>query len=223
MILLATCPVTLVLANNSNSHARAWGSDLWDARTDLVVAARRMVARVIAGLLLGIAVTIRYTEGLLLLPLVLACAMTVRWKFSQIIPECRRAAPGVVGAGRALLLFNKLAMGSWTGYDTTNESTGFTLKDFQDKWEFMLNQLHSGGLFFIMPIAIFGLGLMFRWSWRLALLMTAWFVPGVLLYTSYYWGNEKPGIAYLRFFLTLFPPVIFAAAWMFYQCGMRNW
>jgi hypothetical protein len=44
-------------------------------------------------------------------------------------------------------------------------------------------------------------------------------VPGVLLYTSYYWGNEKPGMAYLRFFLTLFPPAIFAAAWLFYHCG----
>ena len=93
----------------------------------------------------------------------------------------------------ALVSFNKCALGSWTGYDTTNESTGFTWKHFSDKWEFMLTQLHGTGLFFLMPIGIFGLALMFRWSWRMALVMTAWFLPGVLLYTSYYWGNELPG------------------------------
>jgi hypothetical protein len=110
-------------------------------------------------------------------------------------------------------------MGSWTGYDTTNESTGFTWKEFQAKWEFMLGQLHDTGLFFLLPIGVLGMGLMFRWNWRIALLLTLWFVPGTLLYTSYYWGLETRGVGYLRFFLTLFPPVVICTAWLLGQAG----
>src|SRR5439155_6923576 len=155
-----------------------------------------------------------YTEGLLLIPLVIVALLTVRWKnprtyLSAAAPLLAWLVPVAI-----LVLFNKFAMGSWTGYDTTNESTGFSVKNFQSKWQFMLGQLNGTGLFFLMPIGIFGLALMYRWSWRMALLMTAWFLPGVVLYTSYYWGNELPGLAYLRFFLTLFPPLIFAAAWV---------
>src|SRR5207249_828235 len=56
--------------------------------------------------------------------------------------------------------------------------------------------------------------LMFRWNWRFALAMTLWLVPGWLLYTSYYFGKQRPGMWYLRFFLTLFPPMLVAAMWL---------
>jgi hypothetical protein len=65
-----------------------------------------------------------------------------------------------------------------------------------------------------MPLGIFGIAMMYRWSRRLALLMTLWLVPGVLIYNSYYWGQDLRGLAYLRFFVTLLPPIILGAAWL---------
>jgi hypothetical protein len=117
----------------------------------------------------------------------------------------------------ALVTFNKLSMGTWTGYDSTNESTGFTWKNFSEKWEFMAQQVYDYGLFFVAPLAVLGLALMYRASWRVALLLTLWFVPGVLIYTAYYWGLQRGGpggVGYLRFFFTLFPAAIVAACWL---------
>jgi hypothetical protein len=114
----------------------------------------------------------------------------------------------------ALAAYNKAAMGSWTGYGTTNESEGFSFSYFMDKWEFMADELHSVALYLVAPLGIAGIALMFKWNWRTALIFTLWFLPGLLLYTAYYWGLNTPGVGYLRFFLTLLPPVIVGAAWL---------
>ena len=60
----------------------------------------------------------------------------------------------------------------------------------------------------------------------LALLLTLWFVPGVLIYTAYYWGLNRGGgggVGYLRFFLTLFPPAIIAACWVMRRASDARW
>src|SRR5262249_28224331 len=72
----------------------------------------------------------------------------------------------------ALVAFNKGAMGSWTGYDTTNESEGFSWNYFSDKWDFMVGQVYNTGLFFIVPLAIAGMIVMYRASARVAAVMT---------------------------------------------------
>ena len=122
----------------------------------------------------------------------------------------------------ALVLFNKFAMGSWTGYDTTNESEGFSWNYFIDKWDFMVGQVYNTGLFFVAPLGIAGMVLLYRKSARVATVMTLWFVPGILLYTAYYWGLNTNGVGYLRFFLTLFPPMIFCAAWLLDDISRRG-
>src|SRR5256714_13525664 len=125
MILLATCPVTLVLANNPNSHAAALAFVTWGMLFLIWWWKRGGWWRgAIAGFLLGYAVAIRYTEGLLLLPLCVAAVLTIRWSdpksyLRAAVPILFWLVPVV-----ALVCFNKAAMGSWTGYDTTNESTG---------------------------------------------------------------------------------------------------
>ena len=113
-------------------------------------------------------------------------------------------------------------MGNWTGYDTTNESEGFTWDFFLNKWDFMVGQVYNTGLFFIAPLGIAGMILMFRKSARVAAVMTLWFVPGMLLYTAYYWGMNTNGVGYLRFFLTLFPPIVFCTAWLLDDVSRRS-
>ena len=108
-------------------------------------------------------------------------------------------------------------LGQVTGYDSTNESQGFSTKEFLSKWDFTVHELYLYGMFLILPLGIAGLIFSFRRSVRLGLMLTLWFLPGTLLYNSYYWGHEAAGVGFLRFFLTLFPPLIVAAMWL-----MRN-
>ena len=111
-----------------------------------------------------------------------------------------------------LLVYNLLAMGTLTGYDATNESTGFSWTFFVDNWSTMLGQLNENGLFFVMPLAIAGLVGMFWWDWRGGVLMALWTVPCVLIYTFYYWAPDA--INYLRFVLTILPALAIAAFWV---------
>jgi hypothetical protein len=113
-----------------------------------------------------------------------------------------------------LLAYNYLAMGSFSGYDTTHESTAFTWRTFTQKWDDTVQQIYDYSVYMIPPLAIAGMVLMYRWNWRAALLLTLWFVPGMLLYISYYYGQQRPGYWYLRFFVTLFPPMVVAAMWL---------
>ena len=113
-----------------------------------------------------------------------------------------------------LLAYNYLAMGSFSGYDTTNESTAFTWRTFTDKWDDTIQQLYDYSVFMIPPLALAGMFLMYRWNWCAALLLMLWFIPGLLLYIAYYYGKQRPGYWYLRFYLTLFPPMVVAAMWL---------
>jgi hypothetical protein len=251
MIVLAMGPVTLQLADLPNSHAPAlcfvvWGMFfLWRWWKS-----GRWQLGLMAGLLLGFAVTIRYTEALLLFPFYslrvlradpvtgpgailifkvlgvlplgpigIAAISRVKWKnwcsyLTAALPVIAWALP--VGA---LLLFNRFSMGQLTGYDDTNESHGFSINYFVNKWDFSLYQNYVFGLFFVLPLGIAGLILMYRSAARFALLLTLWLLPGAFLYTAYYWGENLPSIAYLRFFLTLFPPVIIAAMWLLHSAA----
>ncbi|HEY7091209.1 MAG TPA: glycosyltransferase family 39 protein, partial [Tepidisphaeraceae bacterium] len=246
MIVLAMGPTTLYLAQLPNSHAPAlcvvvWGMFflLWWWQTG------RWQLGVVAGLLLGFAVAIRYTEALLLFPLHsltvlkpdqyigpklitifkivgllplgpigIAVLSQIKWKDWRSyvragVPIFAWAVP--VGA---LVTFNWFTVGHLTGYDNTNESNGFSVDYFVNKWDFAVYQVYLFGLFVFAPLGIAGLVLMYRSGWRNALMLTLWFVPGALLYTAYYWGANMPSIGFLRFFLTLFPPLIIAGTWL---------
>ncbi len=232
-ILLASSPVTLQLTNNPNSHASTlmcvvWGmvlllrwwrcGGLWTARG--------------AGLLLGYAATIRYTEGLLILPLLLVAIFASfserRSPNAEADATDEAAPPHRYGRRRQALVmmawwalpiallvtFNLFWFGDITGYDSTNESTGFRWEYFRDNWETTIRLLNNTGLFFVLPLGVVGLAVMLRWQWRLAMVLLAWIVPGVLLYTAYYWAPDNDGVSYMRFFLTFLPGFILAAMWL---------
>jgi hypothetical protein len=213
-LLVASSPMALGLTNNPNSHATAvcliaWGMYLllrwWQCNG--------LVRAIGAGILLGAAVTVRYTEGLMLLPLVAVALMNLRWRSRRSWIEV-----SVLGASWALPVvilatYNWFTLHHLTGYDPTNESTGFTWEYFQDNWETMLRQLYNTGLFFVLPFTVIGLVWMWRWNWRIALALCAWTVPSLLLYTAYYWAPDGAWIGYLRFFLTILPALALAAVW----------
>ncbi len=243
MIVLSMGPTTLQFAIYPDSHAPALCFVVWGMYFLLRWwQSGRWQWGVIAGLLLGYAVTIRYTEALLLFPLYpltvvrtegyigpkvmsflkvfsflpigpigIVALSKVKWKswrsyFVAGVPVMAWAVP--VGA---LVTFNWFTIGHLTGYDSTNESSGFALKYFFEKWDYAVNQVYLFGLFVFAPLGVAGLILMYRGARRAAVVMTLWFLPGALLYTAYYWGQNVPGVDFLRFFLTLFPPLIIAS------------
>jgi len=227
MIVLATGQTTLLLTNDPNSHAAALCFSLWGmCLLAFWCRSGKTWVGVLAGLVLGYAVTIRYTEGLLLLPLLAAVLLDYllrlgRGSWRRLGTWLRPAAPLLAWLvpTLSLVIFNNLTMGHWTGYDFTKESEGFTQAEFYRKWEFTTQELYLYGLIFIAPLGIAGMVLIFRRAWTWGVLMALWFVPGAVLYTSYYWGLQSPGVGFLRFFLTLFPPVIACAMWLLRSAG----
>ena len=209
MLLVATSPVCVGLTDNPNSHATAFLCAAggmyclirwWQGGGTALAPA--------AGVLLGAAVTIRYTEGLMLLPL------------AFVVWDGRRRPVGAVAALAGwtvpvalLAAYNWAAMRHLTGYDPTNESTGFKLANAAENWETMLREMYNTGLFFTLPLAVIGAVTLFRHNFKTAAFLALWAVPNLGLYVAYYWAPDNASISYLRFTLTVFPALAIATAW----------
>jgi 4-amino-4-deoxy-L-arabinose transferase-like glycosyltransferase len=168
ILIVAASPVTLDLTNTSNSHASTlcfvcWGMLMlirwWESNG--------FWRAILAGFLLGYAATIRYTEGLLLLPIGLVILFNFqRGRWRQMITWAQAAVMLLAWALPVVMLLrhNWVGFHHLTGYDPTNESTGFSWEQFQGNWENMLHQLNELALFFVLPFGLLGLALMFWWK-----------------------------------------------------------
>lgn len=270
MISFATLTVVMWLSNNPYSHAADMGFVCCGMYALIKWWQRGGWWRgAIAGFLLGYAATIRYTEGLLVLPIAAAVICSMRWHrpaawilawsifgacligagalmmyapdrqgwmaalaITAIVPIILMTVLMVVdGHGKmilrlsvpllawavplvALVTFNYITVGSPTGYDSTNESTGFTLTELQRKWRWGIDQFYNTGLYVLLPLSVGGMLMAFRWNWRLGLLLVLWYVPGTLLYLTYYWGMNLPVWGFLRFFASVLPAGVIAAVWL---------
>jgi hypothetical protein len=214
VLIVAASPVTLGLANNPNSHAAALCAATWGTYFLLGWWQSGGLARAaLAGLLIGLAATIRYSEALLGLPLILVALFNLRPGDGRSRAEAFALLTAWAAPILLLLSVNRLTMGTWTGYDATHESTGFAIRHLARHWDVVIRQLAGTGLFLTFPVGVTGLILLFARNGRLAAVLWAWVLPPVLLYGSYYWAPENLGLAYARFFLTVFPPLALGAAW----------
>ncbi len=213
MCVFATSPIVGWCVNNPNSHATTVFCCVWGMVSVLHWWRRGGWFWALAGgFLVGYAATIRYTEGAMLLPLLFAALINLRWRswrgwFESSLVPIGWAIPVAV-----LLTYNWFEMGTLTGYDSTNESTGFAWAYFYTNWETILRQLSLNGLFLIFPIAVAGLIAMFWWNWRAAVLLWLWVGPCLTIYTFYYWAPD--GLGYLRFVLTVLPPLLVGGFWV---------
>ncbi len=215
-MILAVSPLTMALANNPNSHASTLAFVTWGMVFLLSWWRSGGAVRAgLAGFLLGYALTIRYTEGLLLLPMTIV--FIDRWFRRQpgaywqgLVMACGWAIP--VGV---LLWFNLVHFGSPTGYDSTRESMGFSWTCFVANWDLMLRDMNDKALVLVFPLGLAGLGLMTSkpGGWRLAIILASWIFPCLLTYSAYYWAPDGTNLAYARFFLTVLPGVLVAAMW----------
>ncbi|MEI8196570.1 MAG: hypothetical protein WCI73_11725, partial [Phycisphaerae bacterium] len=242
-ILLATNPLTLVYANDANSHASVllcvivgfWGLLSWWRKETADLTSKGWLAGfgagwrgLIGGFALGYACTIRYTEGLLVLPVLFVALTNLRFNRRRMV-SCGLvvlgwAIPVAVLAGVCWAHFGA----PWhTGYSFCKEDTGFAWKYFtgandeptnsfkQGNWATLIQQLNVSGLFALWPLALLGLLMMFNRAWRLGGVLILWVVPSTVLYMFYYWAPQGDlTVGYLRFFLDVVPGLIFAALWL---------
>jgi hypothetical protein len=221
MLVLGFSPITLQLADNPNSHATSLCLVTWGFFFLIRWWQDRGVWRAaLAGFLIGYATGVRYTEGLLGLPVLIAAVGNLEFKKLQSWAESFVLGTFWCLPVAALFLFNLYHFGTMTGYDSTNESTGFSWAYFQANWEPMIRELYQTGLFFILPLGIAGLVMLFFKSWRLGLVLMTWAIPSILLYTAYYWdppGQSVTQIGYMRFFETVLPALTIGALWILTQ------
>lgn len=216
MLVFATSPVTAMLANDPNSHASTvccvvWGFYLlihWYYRGGALWA-------FLGGFLVGYAATIRYSEGLLILPAAWLALIRLNWRSARSWLQSALVGIGWAVPVAALYAYNYIDIGTLTGYDATQESNGFSWKFFYDNWDTILRGMNQGALFLVFPLAIVGLVAMFWWNWRWAIFYCLWTLPCMTLYTFYYWAPDDPmRTGYLRFVLTVLPPMLVAAFWV---------
>jgi hypothetical protein len=177
----------------------------------------------LTGAVSACACTVRYTDGLLILPI----AGMAMWRlFAGGAPEegrrsTRRKTVGEFGVMTvaALLVVTPLLIHHWkafgapwrTGYSLCGESTGFGWGFFRENWWLMLTRMDTGGLILLFPLGLVGLAYLATHDVRRGLLLGLWAVPGLLLYSAYYWAPAGEGPGYVRFFVSVFPPLILSA------------
>jgi hypothetical protein len=213
MLMMLGCQYTLPFSINPNSHATSFAVVTWGMFFLFRFAQTASPWRgAIAGLLLGFAVLVRYTEGLLLLPMLVVAFGTMRWTnwrayLIAAIPFAAWALPVFYQVA-----FNWFALGTLTSYGPTNESTGFSWQVLVGDWDRTIRTINDNGLYFVAPIGLLGLLAMLFLQTRSALLLVTWVLPSLLLYGAYYWAPNVSS-SYGRFFYTQFPAIVVAAAW----------
>jgi 4-amino-4-deoxy-L-arabinose transferase-like glycosyltransferase len=217
-IALAASPVVLVEAIDPDSHS----TDLFCVSWGMLLLFRwwrlgKLRHATLAGLLLGYAVIVRYTEGLLLLPLGLVILFRLRSEGRRAMGQASVLIGCWLVAPALQLAFNLRALHAFTGYDATGESTAFSWAYFSQNWWMTVRQLFSFGLHLLLPVGVLGLAALWLRSRPLAAVLWAWLLPNLLLYTAYYFALENNNDNPIRFFMTVFPPLVLAAAWLLAQ------
>jgi hypothetical protein len=223
-ILLATNPLHAYFGLSSLSHSGSicfavWGMFFLWRWTQSGGKGNALLT----GALSAYASTVRYTDGLLLLPI----AGMVFWRFFKAEtpadqqPATRRKVVWdvVVMTMAAIIAVTPLLIHHWrafgapwvTGYSLCGESTSFGWKFFAENWWLMLTRMDTGGLILLFPLGLVGLAYLATHDAQRGLFLGLWAVPGLLLYSAYYWAPQGEGPGYVRFFVSVFPPLILSA------------
>ncbi len=76
----------------------------------------------------------------------------------------------------------------------------------------------------LFPLGLVGLAYLATHDAKRGLFLGLWAVPGLLLYSAYYWAPQGEGPGYVRFFVSVFPPLILSAlALLCYAVRARPW
>lgn len=210
VLFLAVNPVFGLYALRQFSHPSSlasvtWGYALYFIGIRLAPRRRRIFCLVSSGLLMGCAVGIRYTNLLLVVPLLLVLLFSTRREgyhdFSAFVSGF--AIPmALLGAYHWKYFGGPFS----TGYSLTEEQTAFGLDYLAGKLKFVLVSIGKSGLG---PVAVLSVpGFMLLWGRKriLSVFFLLWIIPLFLVYTSYYWKGAD--FHFLRVLLPVFIPMI---------------
>lgn len=214
MLAMAASQVLLQATNDPAGHSVslalvAWGFCfmLWWWRSG------NALLGLLAGLLLGLAFTVRYADGLLAVPLIFACVFAWHWRrpltsgLMALVPIFGWALPVA-----ALLYWNRREMGAWTAYHLAGELGWFDLDNIAHNWQTLLLQLDGAGLYFLLPLGALGLLALVARRLPLGLMMLAWFLLPILAYGAYAWSAPAP--QRLPYVLSILPVVLLGVTYL---------
>ncbi len=213
--LLATTPVFNHYALSKVSHAPSMALLIWGFVGFFAAVSRRqlrsgIIYASLAGLLLGYAEGIRYTNIILLLPPILYGLFVLRKKRLWILFSflCGIALPYLF-----LCWYHWSSFGSpvTTGYSLTNEQSGFALSYFWTNLRLYIPGLISDGTGLVTSLALIGLVSCFVRNRKRGWMFLAWIIPLLTLYMFYYWAPTTRSSSYLRFILPIFVPIYILA------------
>ena len=213
---LATNAMILVYCGYLLTHASdmcfiVWGMFfLWRWKRQ---AFSKSLMGILAGLLLGGAVTMRHTSAAFVL--VFITAIILRWieGYRNRIYPVRDTA--IILAAYCLFPII-LGIYNWsvfdspyvTGYGLSGEQMAFKLKNIATNARILGTGLNYTGLFFMFPVGI--AGMLLAGSIGESLMVAFWIVPIYLIYSFYYWAPN--GMAYFRFLIGTFPAIVGAGS-----------
>ena len=228
-ILLATFPLQNRLVLHGDTHVPAVVcilAGIWTLlRWDRDPSKGRAFA---AGLAWGLLPSLRYGE--VVMSLAAGAFMAVRG-FQMGKAHRRTLWPAIVGAGLLLALlggYNTVAYGNpWsTGYAFTQEQTAFSLSVIPGHLLFYLSSLLTQptvALYVALGVGALGLMILNRETRAFALFLLGAILLSVLLYSSYYWGENEDASLALRFFLPAMACLLVATTWLLGQAQRRKW
>ncbi len=214
--LLALNPIFALFALQQVSHASGlfvavWGMVAWRAAMQADGSGPRgPLMRLAAGLLVGCATGIRYTDALLALPLLAEAAWHLRRRNLRPLAV---TALGLALPWGILAVHHALAFGGplTTGYALTGEQTGFGMAYFLDNLRLYLRAIVETGLGPLAVLVLPGIVAIGRRHARHAALVILWLFPLLFLYMAYYWAPGERHVGFLRFLLPVFVPAILLA------------
>jgi hypothetical protein len=214
---VALNPVFAFYAASQVSHASslaflAWGYAAFFLGRDRPPRARIGLS-LVAGLLVGCAAGIRYTDVLLAAPLLFLAV--VPWRRDRLAPALGLCA-GFALPWSVLALYHWGAFGgvATTGYALTGEQPGFGWAYFRENLRFYLHGTVTTGFGPFGGLALAGLAWLGRRGGRPVGFFALWILPVYLLYVAYYWAPEARPAGFLRFVLPVLPPAALLGAWL---------
>ena len=213
--LLATSPVFNHYALSKVSHGPSMAFLIWGFVCFFTAVSRRqlkagIIYAILAGLLLGYAEGIRYTNIILLMPPMLYGLLFLRKKRLWIVASF---ACGVAIPYLFLCWYHWSSFGSplTTGYSLTNEQSGFAMSYFWTNLRLYIPGLISDGTGLATSLALIGFVLYFTRNKRRIWVFLVWIIPLLTLYMFYYWAPTTRSSSYLRFVLPIFVPIYILA------------
>jgi hypothetical protein len=213
-LVLAMHPVILFYSIKPLSHIADMSAATWTIIAALAWREdRRMGRAALVGAALGMAILIRYTSILLVLPLVV-----ILWDSRHELPRKKLVGHIAAAFGTAcvaligLLAYQWVAFGNpfHTGYTAGGNATSFSLAYLMDHAPAMLQCLvqPGTGLTLIFASALVGFVILAQRNRFLLALLVAWAVPVLLLNTAYYGKPRSNILLYARFALPAYVPIL---------------